>query len=115
MKVRILYKEDGTIGVIHPAPKSKNSDETDEQWLERVFNKATPEELEYEDIDESELPKDRETRNAWTKKKGKKIEIDKTKSKEIKDEKKIAEEMKEINEKELRVKAIDSLKAKNEL
>jgi len=80
---RILYNTDGTIAVIHPAPKSRRSDETEKQWLKRVFDKATPEGIEYEDVEDSKIPEDREFRNAWTGKKGKGISIDKVKKQEI--------------------------------
>jgi len=79
MKVRILYNQDGTIAVIHPAPKSRREDETESEWLKRVFDKATPEGAEYEDVDKSKLPQSREFRHAWTGKKGKCIWIDEDK------------------------------------
>jgi len=83
MKVRIIYKSDGSVGVIYPALKSKRGDETEEQWLKRVFDKATPEDVEYEDVEDSEIPQDREFRDAWIGKKGKGISIDKVKKQEI--------------------------------
>lgn len=64
MKVRKLFNTDGTVAVIHPAPKSKKPWETEEQWLERVFIKANPNNLEYEDTDDSILPS-RRFRDAW--------------------------------------------------
>ena len=39
---RIIYREDGGVSVITPAPKSKREDETEAEWLKRVFDKATP-------------------------------------------------------------------------
>lgn len=66
MKVRILHNIDGTVSVIHPAPKSRREDETEEQWLDRIFTKMTPEGITFEDIDDSKLP-DRDFRNAWVK------------------------------------------------
>jgi len=84
---RILYNVDGTISVIHPAPKSKRKDETEAEWLKRVFDKATPEGSEYEDVEDSKIPQDREFRNAWTGKKGKGISIDKVKKQEMINEK----------------------------
>lgn len=74
MKVRVLYNLNGTISVVHPAPKSKRNNETEEQWLARVFTKSTPEGLDYEDIEDTELPS-REFRNAWEKEKGKPFKI----------------------------------------
>ena len=87
MKVRILYQEDGTVSIIHPAPKSRRKDESESDWLKRVFDKATPEGVEYEDVNKSTLPQSREFRSAWTGKKGKGIRIDKVKKQEIMDEK----------------------------
>jgi hypothetical protein len=67
MKARILHNIDGTVSVIHPAPKSRREDETEVQWLDRVFAKMTPEGVTFEDIDSSALPADRDFRNAWVK------------------------------------------------
>ena len=85
MKVRILYNIDKTISVIHPAPKSRRKDETENEWLERVFNKATPLGIEYDEIDDSELPT-REDRNAWEGEKGKGISVNTIKAQLIKTE-----------------------------
>lgn len=82
-KVRVVYKTDGTICVIHPAPKSKRPGETEDQWLSRVFNKAIQgtelEGLESDDVDVSKLPESREDRQYWKGGKGKKITIDNVK------------------------------------
>jgi len=74
--VRILKNLDGTISVIYPAPKSKKATETMEQWLNRVFTKANPKSLPYEDIDSSELPATRIDRKYWKKELTKPITID---------------------------------------
>lgn len=67
--VRVFYKPDKSVVIIHPAPKSKVPTETEEQWLERVFNQATESNglggLPYEDIDSSLLPAERSERSAW--------------------------------------------------
>jgi len=84
---RIIYREDGGVSIIMPAPKSKREDETKAEWLKRVFDKATPEGVEYEDVADSKIPKDREFRNAWTGRKGQEISIDKVKKQEIIDAK----------------------------
>ena len=86
---RIIYREDGGVSIITPAPKSRRDNETEAEWLKRVFDKATPEGAEYEDVDKDKIPQDRELRNAWTGKKGKGISIDKVKKREIIDEKSI--------------------------
>ena len=111
MKVRIIYNTDKTISVIHPAPKSRKDTETESEWLNRVFNKATPIGIEYEDVESSELPKGRKDRAFWRGEKGKSIYIDETeKNRHItktEDESKIANEIRNI--------AIDSLVAKGEI
>lgn len=86
MKIRILYNKDNTVSVIHPAPKSRRPDETEPQWLKRVFDKATPKDVEYKDMDESKLPQSREHREAWTGKKGEGISIDEVKAQKIREE-----------------------------
>ena len=72
MKVWIVYKPDGSVAVIHPAPKSRRDNETEEQWYDRIFTKTMQgnknlTDLPYEDIDDTELPKTRENRNSWKK------------------------------------------------
>lgn len=74
MRVRVIYNNDQTVSVIHPAIKSLRPDETEGEWLERVFAKATPEGSVYDDIDSSELPS-REFRDAWRGEKGKPITV----------------------------------------
>ena len=67
-KVRIVHKPDKSVAIIYPAPKSRRKDETEQQWLERVFVKAMIPHFigfPYDDIDSSELPQTREYRNAW--------------------------------------------------
>jgi len=67
-KVRMVSHPDKAISIIHPAPNSKRPDETDEQWQERVFDKAMQGDLRglpFKDIDISLLPKDRTERNRW--------------------------------------------------
>ncbi len=91
MKVRIVYKPDKSVSVIHPALNSRRKDETEKEWLERVFNKAMQGELKglpYDDIEKSELPQSREDRDAWEGEKGKGISINKVKKEQIKKEKK---------------------------
>ena len=108
MKVRVVYKPDKSVSVIHPAPKSKRKDETEKKWLERVFNKSMQGELKglpYDDMDSSKLPQSREDRNAWEGEKGKGISVNLAKAEQIKKEKikteLIQEKIKEIAVKEL--------------
>jgi len=86
---RIIYREDGGVSIITPAPKSRRDNETEAEWLKRVFDKATPEGVEYEDVGKDKIPKDREFRDVWTGKKGRGISIDRVKKQEIIDAKNI--------------------------
>ena len=56
MKKRILFNGDGSIGIITPAIKSKKKTETEDEWLTRVFEKATPQGAVYKDYNEEDLP-----------------------------------------------------------
>jgi len=93
MKVRVVYKPDGTVAVIHPAPKSRRPKETEAAWLARVFDKPLApvyakngagetvqvnplHGLPFDDIDISELPQTRKYREAWRGEKGIGIVID---------------------------------------
>jgi len=105
MKVRVLYNSDKTVSIIHPALKSKRPDETEDKWLKRVFDKATPANLQYEDVDLSELPLTREDRNAWEGEKGKGIFINQEKVVEKKRE----EEREKAIQQRMREMAIKSL------
>ena len=59
MDKRIIYKNtDGTIGIIIPA----NCGLT----VEQIARKDVPTGLKYKIVDVSEVPSDREFRNAWT-------------------------------------------------
>ena len=59
MDKRIIYKNtDGSIGIIVPA----NCDLT----VEQIAKKDVPTGLKYKIVDVSEVPSDREFRNAWT-------------------------------------------------
>jgi len=110
-KIRVVYKPDKAVAVIHPAPKSRCPNETEDQWLDRVFTKAMQEELKglpYDDIDSSELPATREDRNAWEGEKGKGVSVNQEKAKQRKD----ATERKRLIENEKDKLAEKSLKDK---
>jgi len=64
MKVRLLYKSDGSVAIIHPVLKSKKINETQTEWLERIFIKANPDNLPFKDIEHTNLPS-RRFRNQW--------------------------------------------------
>ena len=86
MKVRVVYKDDGSVAVIHPAPKSRRPDESEEDWLERVFTKAMKDggflDCKHDDLDESALPS-REYRDAWEGRKGDGISVSQEKADRI--------------------------------
>lgn len=59
MNKRIVYKnDDGTISIIVPAECGLT--------IEEIAAKDVPTELKYKIVDVSEVPTDREFRNAWT-------------------------------------------------
>ena len=74
MKVRLIYNIDKSVQLIRPVRASKLLDETESQWLKRIFDKATPTGANYEDIEESLLPT--ESTEAWVGEKEKPITID---------------------------------------
>lgn len=114
-KVRVIYKPDGAVAIVHPAPKSKRSDETEDEWLERVFSKATPDGVEYDDIDKSELPQNREDRDAWEGEKGKGVTVNQVKAIEIKNEKIRREKINKEKDRILENQAISNLEATGEI
>ena len=65
MRVRVLCNPDGTVSIVHPAPNSRKPEESQTEWLNRVFEKATPEGITYNDMDISSIPADRTFREAW--------------------------------------------------
>lgn len=81
MLVRVFFKSDGEISVLHPAPKARLEGEDDITFLERVSRKAvvgTPlEGVRHEDMDDTLLP-DRKDRHKWRAKPGGGIEVDMT-------------------------------------
>jgi len=71
MKCRVVYKPDGTVAVIHYAPKSRRSYE---DAMARAMTQFPG--CEYDDIDVSELPQTREDRAAWRGEKGVGVRVD---------------------------------------
>lgn len=110
MKVRAIYREDGGVSIVHPNSKKQKKGETENAFLKRVFDKATPEGAEYEDIEPYNLLT-RKTRQFWKGKKGEglSIDFDKKTEKETEDSflKKIEGEKQNM--------AIEALKGKGEL
>jgi hypothetical protein len=79
MKVRVVYRPDGTVAVLHHAPKSALT-------FEAFCAKATQGELAglpFDDIDSSGLPQTRTYREAWRGSKGQGVHIDAAKKAEI--------------------------------
>jgi len=59
---KIIYKNtDGTISIITPTEEALNS-----MTIEQIAKKDVPTGLKYKIVDVSEIPSDREFRNAWT-------------------------------------------------
>ncbi len=88
MKCRIVYKPDGTVSVIHPVPKSRRPEETEADWLERVFAKTMQGSplngLPFDDVDDTALPVNRDDRDAWEGTQGQGITINQVKADQIK-------------------------------
>ena len=80
-KVRAMYKRDGTVAVIIPIAKSRRENETERQWLTRVYDKTISQQPDlqnilYDDIDDSNLPRGRQFRAAWTGRKQEGVTVD---------------------------------------
>lgn len=125
-KVRVVYKPDKSVDIICPAPKSRRANETEEQWLTRVFDKAMrqpqtmtsegPKSLDdlgcdYEDVDSSELPQTRKDRDAWEGEKGKGVSVNEIKAAKLRADKKARIKV----DKKIRNMAIDDLKSTGEI
>lgn len=112
-KVRVIYKPDKTVSVVYPAPKSRRPDESEEEWLERVFSKAIShpdfKDLPFDDLDHTELPS-REDRDAWEGEKGKGVKVNQVKAEAIKQEKEKKRLIEEEKKRILEEQAIANLK-----
>jgi hypothetical protein len=79
MNVRVYYKPDGSVVVIHPAPKARRKGESNQDFLDRVATKAAYsaglEGLPYDDVDPATLP-DRKDRDKWRGSKAQGLRID---------------------------------------
>lgn len=59
---RIIYKNsDNTVSIIIPSPEALQS-----MTIEQIARKDVPTGYKYKIVDVSEIPSDREFRNAWT-------------------------------------------------
>ena len=67
---RVYSKDDGSVAVVHAAPKSRKEKESDEAFISRVSLRAVQgtelENLQFKDILIADLP-DRKDRDKWTK------------------------------------------------
>jgi hypothetical protein len=77
---RVVYKPDGQVSVIHPAPKARRGKETAVEHLERyyqevIIKKPALSGLDYDDMDSTALP-DRKDREKWRGSKGGGVSID---------------------------------------
>jgi|TARA_R100000687_G_scaffold60314_1_gene48705 hypothetical protein len=62
MDKRIIYKnKDNTVSIVVPAPEALQS-----MTIEQIAKKDVPTGYKYKIVDVSEVPSDREFRNAWT-------------------------------------------------
>jgi hypothetical protein len=55
MKKRLLFNPSGNVGIVDPALASRKKGEAESDWLERVFAKATPEGVGYQDTEDENL------------------------------------------------------------
>ncbi len=112
--VRVVYKPDGSVVVLHAAPKSQRPGENEAQWLDRVFDRMMRVSglagLLYDDINSSDLP-GRADRNAWEGSQGKPVKINTKKANELRQKK----ESKIKIESKIRDSAIEALKASGDL
>ena len=75
-KVRVIYNNGGSVGIITPIWRNKKKTESDLEFLKRAFDKATPKGAIFDNIEDSNLP-DRKDREFWIGEKGKGISIKK--------------------------------------
>ena len=62
MDKRIIYKnKDNTVSIVVPTPEALQS-----MTIEQIAKKDVPTGYKYKIVDVSEVPSDREFRNAWT-------------------------------------------------
>jgi len=76
--VRVVYKPDKSISIIHPTAESRRANETEAQWLDRVFTESMQGSLQglpFDDIDSSQIPVNRDDRKYWEGEKGSPLTI----------------------------------------
>jgi len=115
MKVRVIYKADDSVMVIYPVLKSRRENESEFEWLNRVFDKATPDGADYDDIDLEQMPlPDRRFRTAW--KRGKNgIDVDLARAKiQILEELRLTRNA-ELNETDMLITRASEIGTKSEI
>ena len=126
--VRVVYKQDKSVAIIYPAPKSRRKLESESKWLERVFSKTIEAQYDsdenqinplygcdYEDMPSSFLPQNREDRESWEGEKRKGITINQNKAQNNRKEKEYKDKINKRKEEMINQQAIDDLKGKGEL
>jgi len=116
-KAIVIHNPDKSVAVIYPAPKSQRPNESDEDFLRRVYNRAVVNDpslrgLAYEIVDASSLPS-REFRDAWEGSPGKGIKVNQKKVQKIKLERMKRKILKEEKERVLEELAIEHLKKRS--
>lgn len=71
MKYRVFSNPNGSIRIIKPNPRSKKPDETEAEFLERCAAKTLANDpslrgLPSVDMEDTDLPTDRTSRNKWS-------------------------------------------------
>ncbi len=110
-KVRVVFKKNKSVAVIHLAPKSRLSEE-------QVFNKAMTGDLKglpFKDIDSSELPQLREYRDAWEGDDVKGVKVNPEKAIKLKETRERVELIAKEKEKILETQAVANLKAEGKI
>lgn len=79
MKVRVIYQADGVVSIMNADWSKKKADETEADFFDRNQDKIPHlAGLPYDDIDNSELPPDRSTREKWRGQQGQGVHVDDT-------------------------------------
>lgn len=78
-KVRVYYEVGGKVHIVRPIEKSRRPNETEAQWLKRVYEKTEVHKrgLLFDDIDTVNLPA-YNTRAKWRGSKGQGVKVDDT-------------------------------------
>lgn len=85
-KVIVYQNSDGRLSVDYPEYKNKTPEVTEEDFLLAVAKRVVPEGVTFKIIEESELPKSRNYRNAWEWDNDKAYSISLDKAKELQKE-----------------------------